>query len=81
MLASFHGYHHPVGVDSAEKIRAEVDKVLRGMLAGGDIDDGLVVFPRDARFGRGGTVSLESLRSEFGQHSVRNHQKSFFFGK
>ena len=31
---------------------------------------------RDVRFGRGGTVSFESLRSNSGQNSVRNHQNS-----
>ena len=36
----------------------------------------LTVAARDVRFGRGGTVSFESLRSEFGQNSVRNHENS-----
>ena len=31
---------------------------------------------RDVRFGRAGTVSFESLPSEFCQNSVRNHQNS-----
>jgi len=30
----------------------------------------------DVRFGGGGTVSFESLRSKFGQNSIRNHQYS-----
>ena len=35
-----------------------------------------LVSTRDVRFGRGGTVSFEPLRSEIGQNSVRNHLNS-----
>ena len=33
---------------------------------------------RDVRFGRGGTVSFESLSSKLCQHFVRNHQNSAY---
>ena len=45
---------------------------LRARLHENDAD----VSARDVRFGRAGTVSFESLRSELGQNSVRNHQHS-----
>ena len=44
--------------------------------AAGGKDDGSGVLLRDVRFGRAGTVSFESLPSEFRQNSVRNHQNS-----